>query len=92
MKFPFFKSAIDQVFTIKGLGEGWFFFSLEVYQRESFLLNQKKYDLNILTYADLLGAKPSRVPFPLGLQLDNTSSSVLIDLRLHGKIIVRLLS
>lgn len=65
-----FKDYLQQCFCMKDLGKLKYFLGLEVARNASgFYLSQRKYALDIIAEAGLLGAKPSPVPVELNHQL-----------------------
>ena len=65
-----FKDYLHRCFRIKDLGTLKYFLGFEVARNASGIyMSQRKYALDIIAYAGLLGAKPSPVPVELNHQL-----------------------
>jgi len=82
------KRALDSAFTIKDLGLARYVLGIEVsrYPHDTFL-KQRKYILDILQDADLMGVKPTRFPLPRGLKLSLDKGDVLPDPESYRRII-----
>lgn len=78
--------------TIKDLGEAKYFLGMEIVRSESGTsLNQRKYILDILQTASLLGCKPVSTPLPPGLTLSKTGGTLLSDLEQYRRLVGQLL-
>ncbi|KAJ8774987.1 hypothetical protein K2173_019991 [Erythroxylum novogranatense] len=86
------KSALNEQFTIKVLGVAKYFLGLEIIRNESgIFLNQRKYVLDLLANAGLLGSKPKAVPFPKGGDLLDARSPLLQNPQEYRRLVGRLL-
>ena len=86
------KRFIGSCFKVKDLGPLKYFLGVEVARSQKGIsINQRKYTLDILKEAGLLGAKPSKFPMEQNLKLTPTDGDLLIDAtnyrRLIGKLI-----
>jgi len=82
------KSQLDHLFKIKDLGQMIFFFGLEVARsRKDILLNQRKYTLELLEPADLLGCKPSNTPMNPQIKFHSKESNLLKDISMYQRLI-----
>lgn len=72
-----FKERLHKCFHMKDLGKLKYFLGIEVSRgSDGFCLSQRKYALDIIAEASLLGAKPSPVPMELNHKLATVSSPV----------------
>ncbi|KAK6123626.1 hypothetical protein DH2020_042625 [Rehmannia glutinosa] len=86
------KHHLDSLFTIKDLGEAKYFLGLELARTgDGIYLNQRKYIIDILKDAGLLGCKPASTPFPQGLKLVHDSGSPLSQPDQYRRLVGRLL-
>jgi len=86
------KSQLDHLFKIKDLGQLKFFLGLEVARsRKGIFLNQKKYTLELLEVAGLLGCKPSNTPMDPQIKLHSKESPLLEDISMYRRLIVQLI-
>ena len=64
------KKLLDQKFGIKELGLLKYFLGLEIARSpKGFSINQRKYALDILKEASMIGCKPARTPMEQQLKL-----------------------
>ncbi|CAJ2665920.1 unnamed protein product [Trifolium pratense] len=86
------KTLLNDKFSIKNLGVLKYFLEFEVDRTSKGIsLCQRKYTLDLLNDAGLLGAKPCTTPMQPHLQLHNTSGTLLSDPTAYRRLIGRLL-
>ena len=86
------KSQLDHLFKIKDLGQLKIFLGLEVARsRKRIFLNQRKYTLELLDDAGLLGCKPSNSPMDPQKKLHSKESPLLEDISMYQLLIGQLI-
>lgn len=87
-----FKSYLSDCFKMKDLGPLKYFLGIEVARSSAGLfLCQRKYTLDIISEAGLLGAKPSGFPIEQNHKLGLASGELLEDPELYRRLVGRLL-
>ncbi|KAK4382735.1 Retrovirus-related Pol polyprotein from transposon RE2 [Sesamum angolense] len=85
------RDYLDDLFTIKDLGQAKYFLGLELARSSHGLqVSQHKY-LDILADTSMLAAKPASTPFPLGLKLVLEDGALLPNPNKYRRLIGRLL-
>jgi hypothetical protein len=86
------KALLDTKFSIKDLGILKYFLGFEVARTQAGIsLCQRKYTLDLITDAGLLGAKPCSTPMQPQLQLHKASGELISNPTTYRRIIGRLL-
>ncbi|CAM8883046.1 unnamed protein product [Rhodiola kirilowii] len=86
------KEFIHAAFKIKDLGELKYFLGIEVARSKSGLfLNQRKYALDLIKEARLLGCKPSTIPIDTKHQLALSKATPLADPTGYRRLVAQLI-
>ncbi|KAJ9565548.1 hypothetical protein OSB04_001514 [Centaurea solstitialis] len=86
------KDKLDELFSIKDLGNLKYFLGIEVaHTSEGLVLSQRKYTLDILKDCGLQGCKPSLFPIEQNHKLDRCENKPKVDANQYRRIIGRLL-
>ncbi|KAJ0454405.1 putative RNA-directed DNA polymerase [Helianthus annuus] len=86
------KRFLDKEFSIKDLGPLKFFLGIEVARTtHGMVLSQRKYTLDILKDAGMLGCRPSLFPMEQNLKLDKRESEARVDANQYRRLVRRLL-
>lgn len=86
------KGFLNQKFTIKDLGNAKYFLGLELARSEDGLfVNQRKYAMDLLQDAGMLGCKPTSTPFPKSCKLNEEDGELSEDPQAYRRLIGRLL-
>ncbi|KAL2532955.1 Uncharacterized protein Adt_06306 [Abeliophyllum distichum] len=86
------KKYLHSQFTIKDIGAAKYFLGLEIARgKKGTYDNQRKYILDIIKDARLMGARSVLVPIPKGIKLSQDSSSPFPDPERYRRLIGRLL-
>jgi Reverse transcriptase (RNA-dependent DNA polymerase) len=86
------KGFIQSHFPIKDLGRLKYFLGIEVARSKAgIFLSQRKYTLDILNEAGLLGAKPVKFPMEPTLKLNSEDGRVLADPSSYRRLVGRLI-
>lgn len=87
-----FKDYLSQCFHMKDLGLLKYFLGMEVARNSSgFYLCQRKYALEIITEAGLLGSKPVAFPIPQNHMLKLSTTPLLSDPEKYRRLVGRLI-
>lgn len=85
------KEYLHKAFTVKDLRKAQYFLGSEITHRENGMyVNQRKYTLDILTDAGLIGCKPVSTPLPRDLKLRANQGELLPDPNRFRRLIGRL--
>ena len=86
------KSLLDQKFGIKDLGSLKYFLGLEIARSaKGISINQRKYALEVLKQAGMLGCKPVKAPMEQQLQLSKVDGELLKDAGQYRRLIGKLM-
>jgi len=86
------KTFLNSCFKIKDLGPLKYFLGIEVARSKTGItVCQRKYTLDILEEAGLLGAKPAKVPMEPDLVLTDTGSAALKDTTRYRHLVGKLI-
>ena len=86
------KQVLDQKFGIKDLGSLKYFLGLEIaIGAKGISINQRKYALDVLKEAGMLGCKPAKTPMEQQLKLSKSDGEVLKDAGQYRRLIGKLM-
>ncbi|XP_074266172.1 uncharacterized protein LOC141588638 [Silene latifolia] len=86
-----FKAYLSKCFHMKDLGPLKYFLGLEIARNNTGLfISQRKYALDILTEAGLIGSKPNNIPMEPNHHLASTKSPPLTDPQPYRRLVGRL--
>lgn len=87
-----FKEVLQSAFKLRDLGPAKYFLGFEIARNKTGIsLNQRKYTLELLEEAGLLGCKPLSVPMEPNLKLSTTTGIRLPDASIYRRLVGRLL-
>lgn len=87
-----FKDVLKAAFKLRDLGPAKYFLGFEIARNETGIsINQRKYVLELLEDAGLLGCKPLSVPMEPNLKMSSTDGDLLEDPSVYRRIVGRLL-
>ena len=87
-----FKMTLQSAFKLRDLGPAKYFLGFEIARNESGIsINQRKYALELIEEACLLGCKPLSVPMEPNAKLSTTTGTALIDTAVYRRLVGRLL-
>lgn len=83
-----FKDFVNIRFKTKDLGSLKFFLDIEVVRSDSgIFINQRKYTIDLLYSARLLGCNPSKIPMEANKKLGLSNSALIDDPRLYRSLV-----
>ena len=86
------KTLLDQKFGIKDLGSLKYFLGLEIARNvKGISINQRKYALEVLKEAGMIGCKPVKSPMEQQLKLSKTDGELLKDAAQYRRLIGKLM-
>jgi len=86
------KQTLNKTFKIKDLGDLSYFLGLEVARsKKGIMVNQKKYELELLKDASLLACKPTITPMNNLVKLSSTEGVPFTDVHAYRRLIRRLM-
>lgn len=86
------KKFLHSTFTIKDLGEAKYFLGMEIIRgRDGIALNQRKYVLDIVGSAGLMGCRPTQTPFSPGCVLSRKDGAYMEDAEPYRRVVGQLL-
>lgn len=87
-----FKLVLKSAFKLRDLGRAKYFLGFEIARNQSGIsINQRKYTLELLEEAGLLGCKPLTVPMEPNLKLSLSTGTALPDAAVYRRLVGRLL-
>lgn len=86
------KTLLHEAFTIKDLQEAKYFLGMEIIRTSSGTsLNQRKYILDILSAAGMIGCKSTATPLPTGVVLHMKLGTLMMDPEKYRKLVGQLI-
>ncbi|XP_048633027.1 uncharacterized mitochondrial protein AtMg00810-like [Brassica napus] len=87
-----FKTVLQSAFKLRDLGPAKYFLGFEIARNKTGIsINQRKYALELLEEAGLLGCKPLTVPMEPNVKLSSTTGTALPDASVYRRLVGRLL-